>query len=117
MEALLLAGIAFTANKITSVIKSAKNKEWNTVITQVIVWLVAVAIIALVGHAFITTDLQAPGLNVTFGQLDAASILLYGLMVGSSGSFLFDFKKAFDNSDNAVETNLLAPAQPAPAPQ
>lgn len=103
----ILAGLAFAVNKTVSVIK-ALGKDTNLVLTQVVVWLVGTAAIFLAGQADITDGLIIPGLDDALGSLDVASVILAGWVLGSSGSFAFDLKKAIDNNDSAEEPALLA---------
>lgn len=102
----ILAALAFAVNKTVSVIK-AFGKDNNTVVTQVLVWVIGTGALFLAGQAEFTAGLVIPGLGVTLGSLNAASIVMAGWVLGSSGSFAFDIKKAIDSSDSAVEPHLL----------
>lgn len=102
----LLAGLAFAINKITSVIKAVTNGESRTVITQVIVWAVGFGMLLLTANSDIGGALLIPGFEQPLGEIDVISVLLLGIILGSSGSFVYDFKKAIDNTDNASETPL-----------
>ena len=113
MEAIaILAGLAFAVNKTVTVIKAAINKDWNTTVTQVVVWLVGTAAIFLASRASITAELLVPGLAEPLGTLDGSSIVLLGFILGSTGSFAFDIRKAIDNTDSAQEAKLLGSATP-----
>jgi hypothetical protein len=109
----LLAGLALAVNKTVTVLK-ALGKNWNTVVTQALVWVLGIAAILLAAHAKVTMDAAVPGTPWLFGQLDGSSIVLLGWVLGSSGSFAFDLRKAIDNSDSAAEPPLL-PKQAAAA--
>lgn len=104
-----LTGVSLSCSKTLSVFKSALAKDWNTPVTQVVMWLIAGVAITLLNHASLTTDAVIPGLNVTFGSLDAASLCLMAWIIGGTGSFLFDFRKVFDQHQTAAEPTLLAP--------
>lgn len=113
MEAIaILAGLAFAVNKSVTVIKSAINKDWNTVVTQAVVWVVGTVAIFLATRASITAELVVPGLVEPLGTLDGSSIVLLGFILGSTGSFAFDIKKAIDNGDSAAEPKLLGTTAP-----
>jgi energy-converting hydrogenase Eha subunit G len=114
-EIAILAGIAFAVNKTVSVIKAITNKDINAAVTQVAVWVVGFIAVLLAAHAQLTENLVVPGLTVSLGALDWPSQLLVAWILGSTGSFAFDFKKAFDSSDSAAEPSLLPPATPPPA--
>jgi hypothetical protein len=105
-EVAILAGLALAVNKTVSVIKSF-GKDTNAVVTQVLVWVIGVAAIFVAGQADITADLAVPGLTGVLGDLDFASVVLAGWILGSTGSFAFDIRKAIDNSDSAAEPSLL----------
>lgn len=109
----LLTGLALAVNKTVTVLK-AFGKNWNTVATQALVWVLGTLAILLAAHAKVTTDALVPGTPWTFGALDGSSIVLLGWVLGSSGSFAFDIKKAIDNGDTAVEPKLLTTAPPGP---
>ena len=53
-----------------------------------------------------TSGLMLPGLDITLGAADVASLALVATALGSSGSLAFDFKKALDNDDTAAEPAL-----------
>lgn len=106
---LLLLGLAFAANKIVTVIKYLASSNKNAAITQLVVWAVGFVILLLAGNATVTEDLVVPGLSEPLGDLDFGSFLIVALITGSSGSVVYDFKKAIDRTDSAAEPNLLAP--------
>lgn len=104
MEALTLAALAALVIKIMTVVK-AIGKDNNMVITQAATWAVSIGVIILAAHAKVTSDIVVFG-AYTLGSLDAGSLILAGLSLGSSGSFLYDYKKARDNNDSATEPSL-----------
>ena len=109
---LLLLALAFAANKIVSVIKSLASPDKNAALTQLLVWVVGLVVLILAGNASVTEHLVVPGLSDPLGDLDFPSYLVLALISGSTGSVIYDFKKAIDNGDSAAEPRLLAPAQP-----
>lgn len=112
-EIALLAGLAFAINKTVSVVKSALNKDVNAAVTQLVVWVIGFIVISLAAHAQLTENLVVPGLTVALNNLDWQSLVLVAYILGGTGSFAFDFKKAFDSSDSAAEPSLLPPSQGA----
>ena len=113
MEALTLATLAALVVKIMTVVK-AFGKDWNLVITQAVAWAVGVATSFLAAHSKITSDLVVFG-TTKLADLDASSLLLIGMSLASSGSFLYDYKKARDNTDSAAEPSLTGPTTTPPA--
>lgn len=112
-EIAILAGIAFAVNKTVSVIKSLVNRDFNAAITQLVVWVVGFVAVVLAAHAAVTEALLVPGLTVPLGSLDWPSEVLLAWILGSTGSFVFDFKKAIDATDSSAEPSLLPSRAPA----
>lgn len=105
----VLAGIALAVNKTVSVVKAIANGNKNDAVTQILVWLIGVGAVILAAHASLTSDMLLPGLGRSLGSVDTASHVLLGWILGGSGSFAFDLKKAIDNGDSAAEPPLLKP--------
>lgn len=105
----ILAALAFAVNKTVSVLK-AIGKDRNAVVTQVLVWGVGIGALFLAAQAQFTEGLIIPGIGIALGSLNGYSIVMAGWMLGSSGSFAFDLKKAIDSSDSAAEPALLKPS-------
>lgn len=105
----LLAGIAFTINKIVSVIKGAFSGDKNLVLTQGVVWVVGFAVLLLAREASVSAGLLIPGIERSIGSLDVSSVLMLSLILGSSGSFAYDGLKAIDNTQSAREPSLTGP--------
>lgn len=103
----LLLGLAFAANKIVTVIKGISAKSYNLAFTQVLVWVVGFFILLIATKAQVTQDLVVPGLSDPLGDLDFFSVIVLALVTGSTGSVVYDFKKAIDTSDSASEPRLL----------
>lgn len=101
-----LAAIAAATDKIMSMLKSASNREWKGPLTQLLVWVVATVVVIISSHAALTEGLGIPGVGLALGALDWPSQVLLGVVVGSSGSLAYDFKKAIDNTDTANELRL-----------
>lgn len=108
MEAVIVfAGLAFAINKTVSVIKALMARDMNTVVTQAVVWLVGFGGLALAANSSVTAGYALPGFTEPLGSLDAGSIALFAWILGATGSFAYDFKKAVDGSDSAAEPRLL----------
>lgn len=105
---IIFAALAFAVNKTVSVIK-AIGKDNNLVITQITVWVVGFIALLLAANAQVTSAFALPGFEVPLGDLDIPSLILLAWMLGGSGSFAYDFKKAVDSSDSSAEPSLLGP--------
>lgn len=92
MEILGFLAIATLVVKIVTVIKSAIGpvRDWNIVVTQAVVWVVGIAVLFLVREADAWSALSIPGMGDTIASLDIASVILAGLILGSTASFGFD---------------------------
>ena len=102
MEVVTLASLIALISKIVTVIKSI-GKDNNTVLTQVLTWVVGVSVLALAANADVTSGIQIFN-GHTLGSFDFSSILLLGLSYASGGSFAYDFKSA-----RKPEPTLLTP--------
>lgn len=107
----ILAALALAVNKTTSVVKWALNKDVNAVVTQIAVWVFGFVAVLLAAHADVTREIIVPGTVAPLGDLDTWSLVLLGWILGSSGSFIFDLKKAIDGTDSAAEPSLLPTRQ------
>jgi hypothetical protein len=101
MEFAVLAALAL---KVTDFLKYLTNRHWNSAITQGTVWLAGVLVVFLGASADLTAGIEVFG--SALGDIDAASLLLLGLGLGSTGSVAYDFKAALDNSDTAITPSL-----------
>ncbi len=113
MEVALLLALAFAINKTVTVVKSLANKDWNTPVTQLVVWVVGFAGLTLAAHADVTQALTIPGVDTALGTLDSASLVLLAWILGATGSFGYDTLKAVDNTTSSAEPQLLGPKPPA----
>lgn len=108
MDAWGFVALATLVIKIVTVVKSI-GKDTNAVVTQVVVWGVGIVVLFLAGEADITRHMTIPGLSdLAIGDMDAASLILAGLILGSSGAFAYDVKKSIDNTDSSTEPALLS---------
>lgn len=108
MESVIMfAGLAFAINKTVSVIKALFARDANTVVTQAVVWVVGFVGLLLASKAAVTEGFALPGFTEPLGSLDVASVGLLAWILGATGSFAYDLRKAIDNTDSAVEPRLL----------
>lgn len=101
MDALLIATLGALALKTLDFFKYILNKDWNATITQAAAWLTGVLVLWLASAASVFDAVLVPGLDVPFGSLDAGSLIFIGLNLASFTGVVYDFKKAFDNTDSA----------------
>lgn len=106
METVGFLALAALVVKVVGVIK-AIGKDSNYVITQAVTWAVGVAVLFLAGQAAVTEAIMLPGFATPLGAMDAASVVIAGLVLGSSAAFAYDVRKSLDNSDSAAEPKLI----------
>lgn len=110
----MLAAVALIW-KLVDFAKACRVKDVDSIVTQVAVWAAGVAVVFLLAG----TDF-ADGIDVaesyTLSSLNAASLLLIGLTIGSTASAAYDFKRAFDRSDSAAQPSLVSGRVPVAPP-
>lgn len=93
--------------KFTDFFKALVNREVNTVVTQVLVWVAAILGVFLVAASQFASTVQITD-TMTLDSFDTITKVIIGLLIGSGASYGFDLKKAIDSSDSAVVTKLLS---------
>ncbi len=104
-EVISAAAVISLSIKFTDFLKYLTNRNVNAAVTQAVVWLGGILAVALASAAKIANGVDLGG--VQLGNLDLWSAVFVGLGLSSTGSFLYDFKKARDNTDSAATPNLL----------
>ena len=104
--AALVAGVAlltapFVA-KVVDWVKYITARNWNAVLTQVVVWAAGIGFTGLFALSNFSTEAGLTG-------LDTASVILVGLSAGSVASVGFDNLKARDRTQSAGKPDLLPP--------
>lgn len=106
MEPITWLALGALVSKIVTVVKSI-GKDWNMVLTQVVVWVAGVAVSWLAAQSHLGGGIVFSGLALE--KMNFADLVLAGTALGSTFSVVYDFKKARDDSDNAAEP-ALAPS-------
>jgi hypothetical protein len=99
-----IVALGLVVYTLLNAIKFLLNRQWNALLTLVLGWIAGVAAVWLFGAT-------AWGPVVTIGEksLDALSFadkMVVGLVVVSTGSALYDLKRAFDGTDSAATPPL-----------
>lgn len=105
MEFMPLVQMAVLVFALINFLKAVRQKDTNTVLTQLIVWVAGVLVTFLVAQ----TDF-ASGINVgdqSLTELNCWSLLFVGLTISSLASFGVELKKALDNTDSAQKPPLF----------
>lgn len=108
-----LAALAL-AWKIVDWTKHWRVRDWNAVVTQGASWAAGIVVVFVFAHSDFSSTHAVAGIEV--GKLNTWSLVLLGLSVGSSGSVLYDFKRALDGSDSAAQPSLVTGDVPVVPP-
>lgn len=97
--------LAATVFAVTNWLKQITAKDWNAVITQIIVW--GVGCIGVWAAAQTTLFGDWAPFSVPLKLLKTADLIFIGLNIGSFGTGFNEFKKAKDETDSARTPHLL----------
>lgn len=95
-------------------LKFIRGRQYNSAITQVIVWASGVAAVWLVAASQFGIDVHVNSL--TLRAMDSATKVVTGLLAASLLSTVNEVKKAIDNTDTAQTPKLAPGADGAPPP-
>ena len=87
-------------------VKALRAKDWNAVLTQIIVVAVGFGAVALFAHSSFGVA-TIPGLDVPVKQLSAADSLIAAVALFGASGFLYDRTKARDNTQSASQHSIL----------
>jgi hypothetical protein len=80
--------------KIVDFSKFVSNRLWNDVVTQIVTWGAGIGVTFLLAATDYATKIELGGFAVS--DLNALSLVLFGLTISSTGSLAYDFKNAVD---------------------
>jgi hypothetical protein len=75
--------------------------ELRAAVTQVFVWAAGIGVAFLLAASDFAGGVEVAGASLEV--LNAASLVLFGVALGSTASTAYEFKKAFDQTDSATE--------------
>lgn len=109
MEIVTLIGLLAFPSKMVGVIKTLKAGDKETAMSTGLLIAITIATLFLAANAnsfegWVLVDQFGP-----LGSMDAASIVIVGLLYGSAAAKAYDFQNAFDDKSSAAEPRLLAP--------
>jgi hypothetical protein len=117
-EFVTFTALVAIATHVTSLVKYLSAGQVREFVTGLVPVVGLFLVLLLGAEADATAGIVVPGLSAPLGALDVASLLLVSLAGGSGGATLFNFRRAVDNHDSAVEPPLggarsaAVPAQP-----
>lgn len=100
----LLVSVLVVAQNL---LRYARAKDWNGVAGITLACVLGVGVAMLAASADITSSLVLVDGAEPLGDQDAASLVLIGIALGTTGSFAIDALKAFNSSDSAKKPPLV----------
>lgn len=91
--------------KAVDFVKFVTNKDVNSTVTQVTVWVAGIGVSFLAAESNVAQNIVLAGTR--FADMNTGSLVLIGLLLGSTSSAVVDLKKARDNNDTAATPSLL----------
>lgn len=111
-EFLASVAMASLVFKLIDWLKNITNKNWSSVLTQAITWVAGVVVVLLYAQ---TAWANSFGFgDVLLADMNFWSLVAVGLGAGSFASVSYDFKKARDNTDTAIQPKLIPPPEVTP---
>lgn len=113
VEFVPVVALGLFITKFIDVLRYARNRDLNGVVTQLTVWASGA-----VGFLWVARTQWAAGIIVAgapVSKLSFWSLVFAGASIASGMSVLVDFKKAVDNTNSAAIPTLLPPG-PATTP-
>jgi hypothetical protein len=106
MDFVPLLAMAALVVTVINFLKYARTRDWNAAATQVSVWVGGVVVVWLVANTD-WADTLVFG-DIALSDMNAASLVFFGVSVGAIGSVGHEVVKAVDNSDSAHKPPLFS---------
>lgn len=104
-----LVALALVVKTTVDILRYVKGQDWNGAVTLLIAWLAGFAAAALFAQTDFA-DAIAVG-DQTLGNLNAASLIVIGLTLGSAGAFANEFNAARDTNRSTAKPHLVDKAE------
>lgn len=101
-----LAGLVAVATQVTTLVKYLAARQGAKAFQVVLPWITLAVVLFLGAEADAFADVVLPGLDVSLGVVDVATLLLYSVSAGSAAGFAYKVVTAVDGSDSAAEPSL-----------
>lgn len=109
MEVITLVSLLALPSVLLKIFKSLRSPDKEQAIGALVIMGLTILVLALAGQAEATSDWVVSDQFGPLGDLDFASVVLLGMMYGSTVAKAYDLQNAIDNSSTAREPRLLAP--------
>lgn len=87
--------------------KAVMNKNLNALATLVLAWVGGLGVSWLASESDFGGGITYPGTDLTFADMNFASLALVGLAIAAVAAFGFDTLKALNSSDTSTPDHLL----------
>lgn len=114
MDFVPLAATVALLWKVVDTAKLVRVRDVNAVVTQAVTWGAGVLLAFLLAATDFADGIPIGDMHL--GHLNAASLILVGLSLGSSASVAYDFKRAIDRTDSAAMPTLVTGLVPLTPP-
>lgn len=102
----LLIGAAMVA-VLVDVVRSARGRDWNGVITPLAAWAIGIGVALTLGESDFGEGIKIGDTGETFGSVNGFSLILLGFALGSVAAKGVDLLKAVDQSDSQKKPPLV----------
>lgn len=89
------------------ILRNARGKDWNSVITQLVSWGVGIGVAVLLAGSDFADAIKLGDTGVTLGSANTFSVVLFGMFFGATANKLVDTLKAIDNTDSQKKPPLV----------
>lgn len=105
MEFVPLVVVTSLIKKLVDFIKYAVNGDINAVVTQLVAWVLGIAVAFIAANSDWGSTIDVGGKSLA--SLNAWSLVLVGFVLASTAGVGWDVIKAVDGSNSAVVPSLL----------
>lgn len=107
----LLVGAAMVA-VIVDVLRSARGKDWNGVLTPLVAVGAGILVTLLLANSDFAGSIELGDTGFTLDNVNTASLILFGFAFGSVAAKGVDALKAIDGSDSQKRPSLIEDGNP-----
>lgn len=112
MEFVPLVALGLVVKTTIDILRYLKGSDWNGAFTLIAAWIAGFGAAALFGQTAWADSLVIGDQNL--GNLNIASLIVFGLTLGSVGAFANEFNAARDDNRNTSKPHLVSGDAPTP---
>lgn len=108
MEPLLpTALLGVVVFNLTNLIRFARGRDWNGVLTNLTTWVVGWVVALIAGASTVAENVVLPGFSTALGAMSAVDLILVALPLGSIAHVTNEFRGAIDNTSSTAKPLLI----------